>query len=48
MLKKLLLALLLAFALATGIFAGLGQGNQSVINVTPAGACQITDPQCPG
>ncbi len=47
MLKKLFFALLLAFALATGIFAGLGQDNHSVISVTHAGACPIEDPDCP-
>jgi hypothetical protein len=49
MLKKVFFALLLAFALATGIFAGLGQqGNQGITNVPAAGACAIGDPDCPG
>lgn len=49
MLKKLFLAFLLAAALATGIFAGIGQpGNQGMMNVPAAGACQVQDPDCPG
>ncbi len=49
MLKKIFFALLLAFALATGIFAGVsGQSGNGLASVPAAHACPIQDPTCGG